>query len=90
MARVTFKVDRRAVRRLLNSRTAERAVTDPGERVLAGARAAAPVRTGRYRNSLRLEVGRTDRVVARVGSDVEYAVYLEAELGILSRALRWR
>ena len=56
--------------------------------VLARAQAGAPVRTGEYRDSLRAWVDHTDRAVARVGSDVDHALAVEAETGNLVRALR--
>lgn len=88
MARkVRFVPNSRGINTFLNSRTAERAVSDPADRVVAAAQAAAPVRTGRYRNSIHKEFARTDRVVARVGSDLDYALALEAILGTLGRAL---
>lgn len=57
------------------------------EPVLARAQAGAPVRTGEYRDSLRAWVDHTDRAVARVGSDVDHALAVEAETGNLVRAL---
>ena len=58
------------------------------EPVLARAQAAAPVRTGEYRDSLRAwtEV-HASRVVARVGSDSDHALAVEAATGNLARAL---
>lgn len=88
MARkVRFVPNSRGIRTFLNSRTAERAITEPADRVLAAARASAPVRSGRYRNSLHKEFARTDRVVVRVGSDLDYTLALEALLGVLGKAL---
>lgn len=58
------------------------------EPVLARAQAGAPVRTGEYRDSLRVwtEV-HASRVVARVGSDSGHALAVEAATGNLVRAL---
>ena len=52
------------------------ALTDTGERMLAAAQAASPVRTGRLRSSLELE--RTDGGGVIVGSAVTYARYNQA------------
>ncbi len=57
------------------------------EPVLARAQAGAPVRTGEYRGSLRAWVDHTDRAVARVGSDSDHALAVEAATGNLVRAL---
>lgn len=58
------------------------------EPVLARAQSGAPVRTGEYRDSLRAwtEV-HGSRVVARVGSDSDHALAVEAATGNLVRAL---
>lgn len=58
-----------------------------GNRVLAAAKATAPVKTGAYRNSLHLTTEHTDRMVVRVGSDLPYAPMVQARHGNLSRAL---
>jgi hypothetical protein len=55
--------------------------------ILSRARAAAPVRSGDYRNSLHVETAHTDRMVKRVVADVDYAWAVEATHGTLSRAL---
>lgn len=57
------------------------------QRVLAAAKAGAPVASGAYRDSLRIEEGRTDRQYVRVGSDLVYAPAVEARNGTLSRSL---
>lgn len=87
MGRVRYKPNSSGIRRLLNSRAAERAVTEQAERVEAAAQASVPVRTGRLRNSIHIEIDRTDRVVARVGSDLRYTLPTEAERGFLAKAL---
>jgi hypothetical protein len=58
-----------------------------GERMLAQARATAPVVTGTYRDSLELVVEHTDRVRIKVQSTVPYGLKVEAEHGTLARAV---
>ena len=55
--------------------------------VLAAAQASAPVVSGAYRDSLSLEMVNTGRVVARVVSDSDHAMAVEASTGNLSRSL---
>jgi hypothetical protein len=63
------------------------AVTQRAERVLAAAKAAAPVATGEYRDSLHIEQATTDRAVARVVAGTDHGAIVEANTGNLSRAL---
>lgn len=59
------------------------------ERVADTARATAPVDTGAYRGSIRVERGPSrQRVQWRVVADVEYARYVEARTGNLKKALK--
>lgn len=51
------------------------------------AQAAAPILSGAYRNSIRVETTRTDRMVKRVVADVPYAMVVEANAGTLGSAL---
>lgn len=57
------------------------------ERAAEAARAAAPVVSGTYRDSIEAYTVTTDRAVGRVGSSVPYAGTVEANHGTLSRAL---
>lgn len=57
------------------------------ERALAAAQSSAPVASGAYRDSLRVETDHTDRMVKRIVSDVDYAMVVEANTGTLARAL---
>lgn len=72
---------------ILNSREVRDLCTTRAERALSAARSGAPVDSGTYRASLRLEQATTDRAVARVVADVDYAMVVEARTGNLARAL---
>jgi ABC-type uncharacterized transport system YnjBCD ATPase subunit len=63
-------------------------VRDEAEETAAAARAAAPVDTGAYRDSIHVEVVQTAyRSVARVVASDPKALLLESKYGVLSRAL---
>lgn len=62
-------------------------LTAKAEIVASAARASAPVDTGAYRDSIRVEQDTTDRVAVRVGSYVFYGIMVEANTGNLVRAL---
>lgn len=53
----------------------------------ARARASAPVASGGYRDSIRVETDHTDRMVKRVVADVPYAMVVEANTGNMARSL---
>lgn len=77
---------------LLNDRGVQSDLRNRARRVLAAAQAAAPVSSGRYRDSLTMRAYldrnyRTPRGVQAVGSDVPYALAVEAKHGTLSRSL---
>jgi hypothetical protein len=57
------------------------------ERVLGAAQADPHDDTGAYEASLHVETVHTDRMVKRVTADVPYALVVEANFGVLSRAL---
>lgn len=81
------RLNSRGMRELLNSSGVEAYLRGKAEPVLAAAKSSAPVDTGAYRDSLRIEIDHTDRVVARVVSDVDHAMVVEADTGNLTRAL---
>lgn len=56
-------------------------------KVLAAAQSSAPVESGDYQASLRIEETHTDRLVVRVVADVDYAMVVEAKTGNLARSL---
>lgn len=72
---------------LLKSSEVRALVRDRAERVLSAAQSGAPVETGTYQASLRIEDVTTDRAVARVVASVDYAHVVEANTGNLARAL---
>jgi hypothetical protein len=71
----------------LKSDKARQIVRPAAERVLAEAQATAPVKTGAYRDSLHIIDGTTDRAVEGIGSDLPYALSVEARDSTLRRAL---
>ncbi|WP_404465237.1 HK97 gp10 family phage protein [Micrococcus antarcticus] len=79
------RVDNAGIAALLARADVREAATRPvAERVLAAAQSIAPVDTGAYRDSLRVET--TDRGSAVVAG-TDHAVYVEADHGTLARAL---
>jgi len=87
MASVRVVLDSAGVRELLKSQQVRDILEGPAQAVLVEAKRTASVRTGRYRASLHIEEDTTDRAVKRIGSDLDYAIVLEAEEGTLTRAL---
>lgn len=89
MARgVRIDLEPSGMRELLKSAGVKAELQRRGERVLAAARAAAPVDTGAYKASLRLEVDEhPTRAAVHVGASVDYGMEVEADHGTLSRAL---
>lgn len=89
MAKVKVTLNQRGIAQLLNSGGVQAAVTDRGERVLAEARATAPVDQGEYRDNLHLEHVTNDEGVegVQVTSGTDHDIYVEAEHGTLVRAL---
>ena len=81
------KLNRAGIKAMLNAPDVAAMLLVEAAPVLAQARANAPVRTGEYRDSLRAWIDHTDRAVARVGSDVDHALAVEAATGNLVRAL---
>lgn len=89
MAKVKVTVNQRGIAQLLNSAGVQGDIADRGERILAAARADAPVESGEYRDNLHLEkVTRADGVEGvQVTSGTDHDIYVEAEHGTLARAL---
>lgn len=86
MAGVT-KLNHAGMAALLKSGEVRAFVTTRAERVLAAAKASAPVDTGAYRDGLHLEEATTDRAVARVVGGSDHDLIVEADHGTLARAL---
>ena len=72
---------------LLNSGEVRAMLTGHAESVLAAAQADPHDDSGAYEASLHIEQATTDRAVVRVVADVPYSHVLEANYGILARAL---
>lgn len=84
-ARVRLKSSGMAA--LLKSSEVRAMLTPRAERVLAAAKADPHDDTGAYENGLHIEQDTTDRAVVRVVSGDRKGHILEANYGILSRAL---
>jgi hypothetical protein len=63
-------------------------VQEAADRVAAIARGSAPVDTGVYRNSIRVQIKFQQRAVAIVVADCDHAMIVESRTGNLARALR--
>lgn len=87
MARTKVTMKSAGVREVLNSSGTRSMLTSKAGPVLAAAQSGAPVATGAYRASLRIEQATTDRAVVRVVSDAPHAFAVEADTGNLARAL---
>lgn len=82
------ELDSAGMRDLLTSPGVRADLQTRAERAAAAARAAAPVDTGAYRASIRVETEvHGDRVVSRIVADVDYAMGVEAKTGTLARSL---
>ena len=87
MGRATVVLDRKGVEKLLRSDKVRGEIEERAKKVLARALADAPVVTGNYRASLHIETDITDRVRVRVVADAPHSHLVEAQSGVLSRAL---
>lgn len=84
---IEVKLNRRGMAELLKSADVRAAITDRAERVLDAAIADPHDDTGDYENGLEIQQVTTDRAVTRVvGTDWKSGI-LEANYGILARAL---
>jgi hypothetical protein len=83
-----IKLKHSGMARLLKSGEVERLLMRLAAKVETVAKAAAPVRTGAYRDSIHTEaVDHPTRKVARVAAGVDYGWVVEANTGNLARAL---
>jgi hypothetical protein len=85
--RTVIVLNSAGVKELLNDPGVREELTRRAEQVLARAQDTAPVVSGDYADSLRIEQATTDRAVVRVVADSDHAVYVQAATGHLSRAL---
>lgn len=90
MARPRVILNDAGVRALLTSPGVERELTARMTPVLAAARAAAPVDSGAYHDSLdiwtEVHTGRSRRIAVHVGSRAAHGLQVEGAHGVLSRA----
>lgn len=82
MASSRFRASYKGIGQMLNTPWMEAAMRERAEKVRARAAATAPVETGRYKASLRVESGmhggdHHDRAFARVVADVPYGLIVE-------------
>lgn len=88
MAKAKVKLISRGMNDLLHDSGVTGDLEQRMNRVLQQAQGAAPVASGAYRDSLRVEtVSHPSRTVVRVISDVKHAMTVEAAHGTLARAL---
>lgn len=87
MARTRVRLISRGMSQLLKDDGVGAFVAHVAERVADNARASAPVKTGRYRDSIRVVRGTTDRAVARVVASAPHAMLVESRTGNLARAM---
>lgn len=84
----TVKLNHRGMSELLKSAGVQRFLHERAERAAAAARSSAPVDTGAYRDSIRVQdQTHPSRVVSRVVADVPYAMVVESKTGNLARSL---
>lgn len=88
MARTKVELISKGMARLLQSRGVADNLEDRAERAASEARRTAPRVTGNYADHIETWVEQQPtRVVARYGSTVEYAVFVEAKTRTLGRAI---
>lgn len=84
---VRIKLNTREMGNLLKGSKVRADLTSRMERALAHAKATAPVDTGAYRDGLHIEQATTDRAVVRIAGSTDHDFIVEADHGILARAL---
>ncbi|WP_235738995.1 HK97 gp10 family phage protein [Nocardioides alcanivorans] len=82
-----WKLNSGGIAELLKSDKVRAFTTARAERVLAAAKASAPVDTGAYRDGLHIEQVTTDRAVTRVQGGTDHDWVVEANTGNLAKAL---
>lgn len=88
MARPRVALNGAGVHALLNAPGVVKDLERRAAAVAAEARANAPVKTGAYRDSVRVEtVEHPTRTVVRVVADVDHALVVEGAHGTLTRAI---
>lgn len=85
---VRVQLNHRGMAEVLRSTGVRAELHARAERVAAAARVSAPVGSGVYRGSIRVEVlEHPSRVVSRVVADVPHAMVVESRTGNLARSL---
>jgi hypothetical protein len=88
MARTRVTINHRTIQSYLDGDHGVRELLwSHAEPVLAAAQADPHDDSGDYERSLHIEEARTDRLVVRVVADVPYSHVVEANYGVLARAL---
>lgn len=88
MARTTVKLNHREIQSYLDGGHGVRSMLESkAKSALAAAQSDPHDDSGAYEDSLQIDEVHTDRMVLRVGSDIDYAMVQEARYGVLARAL---
>lgn len=87
MASTRVKLNSAGIQKLLESGEVRRDLTERAERVLSAAESLAPVVSGNYRDGLAIIQDTTDRAVVRVAGTAPHSHLVEANHGVLARAL---
>lgn len=87
MVSARIKLNSSGMGELLKSSDVRAFVTERAEKVLSAAQSDPHDDTGAYEASLHIEQDTTDRAVTRVVASVPHAFVVEANFGVLSRAL---
>jgi hypothetical protein len=82
-----FETSYEGIGEMIRSEDIREALTPRAEKVLAQAKANAPVVTGEYEQGLHIEQSTTDRVVISVKGSSDHDNEVEAATGNLARAL---
>lgn len=82
-----IKLNHGGMGQLLKSSGVRSDLTSRMSRALSAAQSDAPVATGAYRDGLHLVQATTDRAVVRVAGSTDHDLVVEADFGVLARAL---
>lgn len=84
---VRIKLNHGGMAALLKSSGVRADLTSRMNRALSAARGSAPVATGAYRDGLHIVQATTDRAVVRLAGGTDHDLIVEANHGVLSKAL---
>lgn len=87
MAKPKVTINSAGIAAILKDDRVRAMLTARMDRVLAAARASAPVATGAYRDSLHVVQDTTDRAAVRVAAGTDHGLVVESKTGNLARAL---